>query len=88
MVKILVQLPENVAGRFGNTPEAAGRQLLESAAAAGYRSGRLSRSEVREMLGFSWHETEQFLAAHDCPRHYSISDLDDDRRTLSELPLR
>ena len=50
MVEIMVKLPENVAGRFGTTPEAAARQLVESAAIEGYRSKRLSRGQVREML--------------------------------------
>ena len=88
MVEIMVKLPENVAGRFGPTPEAAARQLLESAAIEGYRSKRLSRGQVREMLRLNWHETEAFLASHDCPRHYSPSDLEDDRATLAKLPSR
>lgn len=88
MVEIMVKLPETVAGRFGNTPEAAGRQLLESAAVEGYRSGRLSRGQVREMLRLNWQETEEFLAKHDCVRHYSTSDLDEDLETLAKLPAR
>ena len=88
MVEIMVKLPENVAGRFGDTPEAAGRQLLESAAIEGYRSQRLSRGQVREMLRLEWQQTEDFLASHDCPRHYTLSDLDDDRETLAKLPPR
>lgn len=88
MVEITVKLPEDVAGRFGPTPDAAARQLLESAAVEGYRSKRLSRGQVREMLHLGWHETEAFLASHDCPRHYSPSDLDDDLATLAELPSR
>ena len=86
MVEIMVILPENIAGRFGSTPEAAGRQLLESAAIEGYRSLRLSRGQVREMLRLDWQGTEAFLAAHDCSRHYTVSDLDDDRETLAKLP--
>jgi predicted HTH domain antitoxin len=88
MVEIMVHLPEDVAGRFGNTPETAARQLLESAAVEGYRSQRLSRGQVREMLGLSWQETEDFLGEHGCVRHYTLSDLDEDRQTLADLPIR
>jgi hypothetical protein len=88
MVEIMVNLPENVAGRFGRTPEAAARQLLESAAIEGYRSQRLSRGQVREMLGFNWQETERFLAQHDCFRHYTLAELEEDRQTLAKLPVR
>jgi len=88
MVEILVHLPEDVAGRFGGTPEAAARQLLESAAVEGYRSGRLARGQVREMLGLSWQEAEDFLGQSGCVHHYGPADLDEDRQTLADLPLR
>ena len=69
MVEITVKVPTKVAERFGGTPESAARQFLESAAVEGYRSHRLARGEVREMLGLTWQQTEEFLAQHDCPRH-------------------
>jgi predicted HTH domain antitoxin len=88
MVEITVRLSEVVAGRFGETPELAVRKLLEAAAVEGYRTSRLSRGQVREMLGLSWHETEEFLAKHGCFRHYTADDLTEDRQTLAELPSR
>jgi hypothetical protein len=88
MIEIIVKLPNEVAAYLGETPEAAARQLLESAAAEGYRAHRLSRGQVREMLELDWQGTEDFLASHDCVRHYSLADLEDDRRTLSQLPAR
>lgn len=88
MVEITVKLPEEVARRFGNTPQLAAGQFMESAAVEGYRSRRLSRGQVREMLGLSWHETEELLAKHDCARHYTLEDLEADRQTLADLPAR
>lgn len=85
-MELKVQLPETVAERFGGTPEAAARQLLESAAVEGYRSGRFSRGQIRQMLGLAWHEAEIFLAEHGCHRHYTPSDLEGDREMLSQLP--
>ena len=86
MVEIRVMLPPEVADRFGETREEAARQLIESAAVEGYRSYRLSRGQVREMLGFNWTETEEFLARRGCVRHYSREDLDEDRQILAQLP--
>ena len=88
MIELIVRLPNDVAARLGNTPQAAARQLLESAAAEGYRAQRFSRGQVREMLGLDWQATEDFLARNDCVRHYTVEDLDEDRRTLAQLPAR
>jgi predicted HTH domain antitoxin len=88
MVEIMVKLSEVVAGRFGETPELAVCKLLEAAAVEGYRTSRLSRGQVREMLGLDWHETEEFLAEHGCFRHYTADDLAEDRQTLADLPSR
>jgi len=88
MVEVTLTITDAVAADFGGTPTAVARQLLEAAAVEGHRSGRLSRAQVRELLGLSWHETEEFLAAHACFRHYSLEDLEEDRRTLANLPAR
>jgi hypothetical protein len=87
-VELTLTLPENVAKIFGKTPDLAARHILESAAVEGYRSGRLSHHQVREMLELSWRQTEEFLAAHNCLLRYSISDLEEDRRNFADLPAR
>jgi predicted HTH domain antitoxin len=85
MVELTVKVPENIARKLGETTEAAARELLEDAAAEGYRSGRFSRRQVREMLHLSWYETEEFLARHDCPLGYTVRDLEKDRETLNKV---
>lgn len=86
MVEVTLSITDEVAAEFGGEPNAVARQLLEAAAVEGYRSERLSRGQVRELLGLSWHETEDFLAEHGCFRHYTPEDLEEDRRTLASLP--
>jgi predicted HTH domain antitoxin len=88
MLEVTLSITDAVAAKFGGEPDAVARQLLEAAAVEGYRSERLSRGQVREQLGLSWHETEQFLADHGCFRHYTLEDLEEDRRTLANLPAR
>jgi hypothetical protein len=87
-MEVKVEIPDALAEKFGKTPEEAARHLLKSAAVEGYRSGTLSRGQVRRMLGLSWHENEAFLATHDCDRHYTVEDLEEDRKTLADLPVR
>jgi predicted HTH domain antitoxin len=50
-----------------------------------YRSERLSRGEVRRLLGLSWQETEEFLAKHGIPYQYTIDDLNADRASLDRI---
>jgi hypothetical protein len=35
----------------------------------GHRSGQLPQGQVTELLGFGFHETEEFLQAHHAPRN-------------------
>jgi len=74
-MSITLELPEIVKQQIGETPEAVSRALLESAVIEGYRSGRLSRWEVRQALGLNWAEGEEFLARHGCVRSYPTEDL-------------
>jgi predicted HTH domain antitoxin len=82
---VTVDVPENVARSLGEQPEAVGRQLLEQAAIEGYRSQRISRGQVREMLGLSWYGTEEFLAKHGCVRPYTSQDLEEDWQNNQKL---
>jgi hypothetical protein len=41
-------------------------------------------NEYRKTLGFTWSETEEFMARHNCERHYDISELEKDRRLSSK----
>lgn len=84
-IAVTVELPAAVAPQFGADPVAIARRLLEQAAAEGYRSNQLSRGQVGQMLGLDWTETEEFLAVHNCDRHYDAADLEKDRQNLDRL---
>jgi predicted HTH domain antitoxin len=85
MVQLTVKIPETVASALGATSELAARAVLELAAIEAYRSGKLSRGQVRQMLQLGWHENEEFLASQGCFRDYSIEDLEEDRKSLAKL---
>jgi predicted HTH domain antitoxin len=78
-ISILIDLPKEDAKAFGAGPEEIGRKILETAVVEGYRSGHISRGQVSRILNLSWHKTEEFLARHDCDRHYDLKDLEEDR---------
>ncbi len=84
-VVVTVQIPSAVAPLLGDNPAKITRRLLEQAALEGYCSNHLSRGNVSALLGLTWTETEEFLAQHDCPRHYDLEDLEKDRRNLDEF---
>lgn len=84
-MSITLELPEIVKQQIGETPEAVTRALLETAALEGYRTGRLSRWEVRDTLALNWPETEEFLARHGCVRTYLEEDLAQEQESISHF---
>jgi hypothetical protein len=85
-MEITVQLPEDVAkhlaARWQNLPRAA----LESLALEGYRSGALTQSQVRRMLGLQTRmEVDGFLKDHGVNLEYTVEDLD--REAASSRPV-
>ncbi len=85
-MEIMVQLPEDVAkhlaAKWQNLPRAA----LESLALEGYRSGALTQSQVRRMLGFQTRmQVDGFLKDHGVSLEYTVEDLD--REGASSRPI-
>jgi predicted HTH domain antitoxin len=81
---VTVDIPEAVTSFIGPAKEVP-RRMLESIVADLYRDEKISRGKVREILGLSWHEGEEFLARKGCFYHYSLEDLESDRQTLAKL---
>ncbi len=81
---ITVDLPEPVIRALGGEGEIS-RRLLESVAADLYRERKITRGQVRQTLGLTWQQTEEFLARKGCARHYSTADLEEDRRNNQRL---
>jgi predicted HTH domain antitoxin len=81
-------MPDEIARRLGNTPDAVGRRVLEDAAIESYRVGRLSQRQVGAMLGLDYWQTEDFLSQRGVLVNYTKEDLEADRasfeRTVGE----
>ena len=65
---------------------------LEAIAVEAYRTGALTDSQVRRMLGLeSRFQVHALLKEHHVPLHYTLADLEDDlqaQRELGILPSR
>ncbi len=78
-VQITFNLPQDVAeglrAKWGDLP----RVALESIALEGYRSGALTHSQLRRLLGFgSRTEVDGFLKQHGVYLDYTLDDLEQD----------
>jgi predicted HTH domain antitoxin len=82
---VSITIPSEIAQQYGSDPIRVARHLLEQAAVEAYRSRELSRGQVATMLGLDWAETEEFLARHQCDRHYDLEDLEEDRKNLDRI---
>ncbi len=85
-MQIALTVPDEMAADLGENANAVSRLALEALAVEGYRSGRLSAFQVRQMLGHAsrW-ETEDFLAAHEVWPGLSEADLAEELRGFEKL---
>jgi hypothetical protein len=64
-MQIHLNVPEEIARNFGDDTQSVEKAALEGLALEGIRSGRLSRGQVRRLLGFETrYEVDGFLKAH------------------------
>jgi Uncharacterised protein family (UPF0175) len=85
-MNIVVRIPDALATRLVESGLDLERQALEALALEGFRSGYLSKAELRDTLGFAAvNELDGFLKSHGVYEAYSLADLERDRATLDEL---
>ena len=90
-MQVNIELPEDVSRALRERWGDVSRRTLEAIALEGYRSGALSESQVRRLLGFETRmDVHAFLKQAGIPlHHYSRADLDEDleaHRKLGLLP--
>jgi len=84
-MQVTMEMPDQVARQWGDTPNAVGRHVMEDAAIEGYRAGRLTQRQVGLMLGLDYWQTEAFLNERAVPLNYSVADLTADHATLEKI---
>ncbi len=88
-MQISLNVPEDIASSLGQDSDSVQRAALESIALEGVRSGRLSRGQVRRLLGFETrYEVEGFLKAHGVAVQESLEEIRQDSDRVLALGRR
>ena len=85
---ISVEIPDLIAHSLSLDGPQSGRLALEMFALEGYRSGKLSRGQISELLGMEFHETEQFLHGHNALLQISAEEIKEEVDYLRNLLAR
>ncbi|MGH9659684.1 MAG: UPF0175 family protein [Bryobacteraceae bacterium] len=82
---VTVQIPDDLASRMGTGTDLS-RRALEALAAEEYKRGRLTRPDLRRLLGFeTGHQIDEFLKVHEVVEDYTLEDLEREREGLRRL---
>jgi Uncharacterised protein family (UPF0175) len=82
---VTLQIPDELASRLGTRSDLS-RRALEALAAEEYKRGRLTKPELRRLLGFeTGHQIDEFLKAHEVFEDYTLEDLEREREGLRRL---
>lgn len=80
------QIPDDLARRLSAGSADLPRRALEALALQEYRDGRLTKAELRRLLGFETRAAlDEFFKAHNIMLDYTIEDLEQERRDLRRL---
>jgi len=83
---VTVQIPDDLGKRLGADANDLSRRALEAFALEEFRQGRLTKPELRRMLGFETREAlDGFLKAHKIFIEYTLEDLEQERRDLQQI---
>jgi hypothetical protein len=85
-MNLIVEIPDDVAQRLAAAGGDLSRRALEGLAVEEYRRGRLTKPELRRLLGFETSvELDAFFKAHEVLGTYTAADLEQDRQDLRRL---
>ena len=73
---VTVQIPDDLASRMGAGGDLS-RRTLEALAAEEYKSGRLTKADLRRLLEFETSDQiDEFLKRHEVFEDYTLEDLE------------
>jgi hypothetical protein len=83
---VTVQIPDDLAKRISAQGGDLSRHILEVLALEEYKSGRLTKPELRRLLGFETRPAlDGFLKSHGVLEDYTLDDLEQERQDLRRL---
>jgi hypothetical protein len=87
-MNLIVEIPDDLAGRLGATGDDLSRRALEGFALDEYKAGHITKAELRRLLGFGTrYELDGFLKAHEVWADYTVEDLHREVQDLKSLGL-
>ena len=85
-MRVTIQLPDDISAALEEQWDDVPRRSLEAIAVEAYRTGALTDSQVRLLLGFeSRFQVHALLKEHHVALQYTAADLDEDLRAQREL---
>lgn len=85
---LTVQIPDDLAERLNAADGDLPRRALEALALEEFKSERLTKPELRRLLGYETRAAlDGFLKAHGVFEEYTLDDLEQERRDLKRLGL-
>lgn len=85
-MELAVQIPDDLASRMRSSGGDLSRLALEALALDEFRSGHITKPELRRLLGFeTGHQLDGFLKAHEVSEDYTLQDLEKELEGLSRL---
>ena len=85
-MELTVQIPDDLARRMSASGGDLSRRALEALALEEFKSGHITKPELRRLLGFGTrYRLDGFLKAHDVYEDYTMEDLEQELEGLSRL---
>jgi len=85
-MELTVQIPDDLASRMSASGGDLSRRALEALALEDFKSGHITKPELRRLLGFGTrYRLDGFLKCHDVYEDYTMEDFDQDRDALKQL---
>jgi len=85
-MELTVQIPDDLATSMSASGGDLARRALEALALEEFKSGHLTKPELRRLLGFGTrYRLDGFLKSHGVYEDYTMEDFDSDRDALKQL---
>jgi hypothetical protein len=85
-MELTIQIPDELASRMSESGADLSRRALEALALEEFKSGRITKPELRRLLGFGTrYRLDGFLKAHGVYEDDTMEDFERDRDALKQL---
>lgn len=85
-MEVVVQIPDDIASHMTEAHGDLARRALEAFALEEFKKERISKPELRRLLGFETrYELDGFLKTHEVYEEYTVEDLELELESLKRL---